>query len=68
MNGAAATKLANERCYEVSEAELPLFCPRADASLWNAHPRVYLPIETRGEAVCPYCSTRYVLQGTRAEG
>jgi uncharacterized Zn-finger protein len=31
--------------------------------LWNAHPRVFLPIETTGEALCPYCGTRYRLAG-----
>ena len=33
--------------------------------LWNAHPRVFLPIEKTGEALCPYCGTRYTLQGRR---
>jgi uncharacterized Zn-finger protein len=31
--------------------------------LWNAHPRVFLPIEKTGEALCPYCGTRYALKG-----
>jgi uncharacterized Zn-finger protein len=31
--------------------------------LWDAHPRVYLPIEKTGESLCPYCGTRYVLAG-----
>jgi uncharacterized Zn-finger protein len=31
--------------------------------LWNAHPRVYLPIQKTGEALCPYCGTKYVLLG-----
>ncbi len=48
----------------VSPAELPLHCPRPDESLWNSHPRVFLPIDsTRGQqAECPYCGTRYRLQ------
>jgi len=47
--------------HEVRHADLPLHCPQDAASLWNAHPRVYLPIESSGEATCPYCGTRYVL-------
>ncbi len=31
--------------------------------LWNAHPRVFLPIEETGTALCPYCGTRYTLKG-----
>jgi len=31
-------------------------------SLWNAHPRVYLPIEDTGFAKCPYCGAEYTLQ------
>lgn len=47
----------------VSRADLPLACPRPGDSLWNLHPRVYLPIaaEPDGEAVCPYCGARYRL-------
>jgi len=29
--------------------------------LWNSHPKVYLPVEETGEAMCPYCSARYYL-------
>jgi uncharacterized Zn-finger protein len=31
--------------------------------LWNAHPRVFLDIERTGEAMCPYCGTRYTYKG-----
>ena len=46
---------------DVSRSDLPLSCPRPNQKLWNAHPRVYLPIEESGEASCPYCGTHYVL-------
>jgi uncharacterized Zn-finger protein len=36
--------------------------------LWNAHPRVFLPIEQRCEALCPYCGTRYTLKGGPVAG
>lgn len=52
--------------YELSEADLPLTCPMPAMSLWNSHPRVYLPIEKTGEAKCPYCGASYILIGTDA--
>ncbi len=48
---------------EVSPTDLPLSCPQPGQKLWNAHPRVYLPIEETGEMTCPYCDTHYVLTG-----
>ena len=53
-------------CYEITEADLPLACPMPAMSLWNSHPRVFLPIEKTGEAKCPYCSASYILIGTDA--
>lgn len=47
--------------YEVTQADLPLHCPTDDMSLWNSHPRVFLPIEPTGQAKCPYCGAEYVL-------
>ncbi|MBX3708692.1 MAG: zinc-finger domain-containing protein [Gammaproteobacteria bacterium] len=54
----ACTKLHNE----ISYADLPLSCPPRDDRVWDAHPRVYLPIEEVGRVVCPYCGTEYVLK------
>jgi len=51
-----------EKNYLVCRSDLPLSCPSADMALWNAHPRVYLPIEETGAEVCPYCAARYILQ------
>jgi uncharacterized Zn-finger protein len=47
---------------EITEKELPLSCPPRDDRVWDAHPRVYLAIEEQGEAVCPYCGTKYILK------
>lgn len=47
---------------EVTKADLPLSCPMAGMRVWDAHPRVYLPIETLGEVSCPYCGARYILK------
>jgi uncharacterized Zn-finger protein len=58
--------LAKEREVEISAADLPLHCPLPSQKLWNSHPRVFLPIEATGSALCPYCGTRYVLKGGAA--
>lgn len=48
---------------EIDVNELPLHCPTPAMPLWNAHPRVFLPIDQTGEALCPYCGARYRLKG-----
>jgi len=48
--------------FEISASELPLHCPTKKTALWNAHPRVFLPIEETGYAKCPYCGTDYYLK------
>ena len=50
------------RVYEVGTDDLPLSCPMPEMSLWNSHPRVYLPIEQTGSAKCPYCGAEYILR------
>jgi len=52
-----------QRYIEVNAEDLPLHCPTPAMSLWNSHPRVYLPLEQKGEALCPYCGTLYKLKG-----
>ena len=48
--------------YEITHKDLPLHCPMSNMSLWNSHPRVFLPIEDSGEAKCPYCGAVYILK------
>jgi len=61
--GAASLVQANAKShYEVTAADLPLHCPLEGTSLWNSHPRVYLPIEATGQAKCPYCGAEYTLK------
>jgi len=50
------------RVIEITAEDLPLHCPTPSQLLWNSHPRVFLPIEETGEALCPYCGTRYILK------
>jgi len=46
---------------EVTRDVLPVHCPLKDSSLWNSHPRVYIPVEETGSATCPYCGAEYIL-------
>ena len=48
--------------YEITRQDLPLHCPMSGMSLWNSHPKVYLPIEETGKAKCPYCGADYTLR------
>ena len=52
----------------VKPKDLPVFCPNPAMPLWSSHPRVFLDIAETGEAMCPYCGTRYRLAGGRASG
>lgn len=43
---------------------LTVACEGSGGSL--GHPRVYLSLEGKGEAECPYCDRRYVLRAGAA--
>ena len=60
MNDAAKSNVQTR--YEVTRKDLPLHCPMPDSTLWNSHPRVFLPIEDTGKAKCPYCGAEYTLK------
>lgn len=51
-----------DKVYEIGWEDLPLSCPMPGMSVWNAHPRVFLPIHRNGQAMCEYCGARYVLK------
>ncbi len=57
-----------QRTVEVTAADLPLFCPTPDMSLWSGHPRVFIPADQTGEARCPYCGTLYKFTGELPKG
>ena len=66
MAAASAAALAKampnaQKTYEVSRADLPVSCPLPEMTLWNSHPKVYLPLEATGKAKCPYCGADFVL-------
>lgn len=62
MTAASKAMPCDQTSVTVSQADLPLCCPMPDKMLWNAHPRVYLPIAAAGKVLCPYCSTEYILE------
>jgi len=52
----------------VAPKDLPVFCPNPQMPLWSSHPRVFLDLAGSGEAMCPYCGTRYRLEGGPLKG
>ena len=48
--------------HEVLRNVLPIHCPMPGSSLWDSHPRVYIPVEETGSAKCPYCGCEYILK------
>ncbi|MEW5787734.1 MAG: zinc-finger domain-containing protein [Pseudomonadota bacterium] len=51
------------RIVEVGPADLPLHCPRPGEQAWCSHPRVFLDVAQKGQALCPYCGTLYKYTG-----
>lgn len=62
MTDNTLAQACEKRRYEVTQDDLPLSCPMPSQGVWNAHPRVYLPIQETGRALCPYCSAEFVLK------
>jgi len=59
---AAEIQANTQNKYDVTEKDLPLHCPMDGMSLWNSHPKVYMPIEKTGHSKCPYCGAEYTLK------
>lgn len=53
-----------QRKVVIAAKDLPVHCPLPDTSLWNSHPRVYIPLEEaeNKRAICPYCGTEFVIE------
>lgn len=45
-----------------------VFCPNPKMAQWSTHPKVYLDVTKTGAASCPYCGTKYVLDGPAPHG
>ncbi len=52
----------------VTAKDLPLTCPMPDMNLWNAHPKVVIPMHEGGDVRCPYCGTLYKFEGELPKG
>lgn len=50
-----------ETTYKVTESDLPVHCPMPGTTLWDSHPRVYIPLDEKTESQCPYCGALYKL-------
>lgn len=61
MTNTSKQAACTEKKYVVHQRDLPLSCPTDAMELWNAHPKVYLPIEKTGFEICPYCGSQFVL-------
>ncbi|MBL3528916.1 MAG: zinc-finger domain-containing protein [gamma proteobacterium endosymbiont of Lamellibrachia anaximandri] len=57
----ATTQSYGQEVIKVSRNDLPLSCPRTNDAVASMHPKVFLPIEKTGSAVCPYCGAHYQL-------
>jgi len=51
---------------ELTAKDLPAFCPNPNMPVWSTHPRIFLDVSHSGEALCPYCGTRYRLKAGEA--
>lgn len=58
----AESRTSNEKRFKIKPSRLPLHCPLPEMSLWDQHPRVYLPIEDSGREKCPYCGAEFILE------
>lgn len=45
----------------VEKKDLPAHCPPVESQKWNMHPKVFLQFDDKGQAACPYCSSKYQL-------
>lgn len=61
MSNSQKQLACTQKNYNVNPKDLPLSCPTDEMILWNAHPKVYLPIEKTGHSTCPYCGAEYTL-------
>ncbi len=48
---------------EITEQDLPIYCPSEKSALWAEHPRVYLRLDDENHVICPYCNTEYRVKG-----
>ncbi len=57
-------KACNKHHYQVTMAQLrqaPLSCPMDGMEIWDAHPKIFLPIMKTGKATCSYCNAEFIV-------
>jgi uncharacterized Zn-finger protein len=57
----STNKACSQKLYKITQRDLPLTCPMKGMEIWDAHPKVSLPIEKTGNAKCEYCGADYIL-------
>lgn len=58
----------DEKIHTVHAEDLPLACPPDNEPLWARHPRVFLKPDAQGRATCPYCGSRFQVEGEIPHG
>ncbi len=46
--------------YIVYKKDLPFYCPPKNSTI--SHPKVFLDLNKKSSALCPYCSMNYILK------
>ena len=49
----AEVSTSAETVFRIKKEQLPLHCPLPEMSLWNQHPKVYIPLDKKGQGKCP---------------
>lgn len=61
MEISVADIIQDQKTVLIQSSDLPLACPMPNVALWDMHPKVYLALDSNNQALCPYCSTSYIL-------
>ena len=61
-NGNVQQQANAQHQYLVKSSDLPVSCPLPSMALWNSHPKVYIPLDEKGQGSCYYCGAKYILQ------
>jgi len=46
----------------VTKKDFPIYCPPNNADSFSMHPRVYINMDKKKEAACPYCGKVFRLR------
>lgn len=53
--------ILKKRIIEITEKDLPVYCPIDDKNIWQFHPKIYLNCNDKknNKIRCPYCNTEF---------